>query len=213
MSIKVVNDINYINNLFNNLSKVKELPVSVHIENTQHFSKMSFNYRKKGIFNILVETKDNIMSISQKIDIVFVHEEVLFKFSSLVIELKENEFIIEKPASVHMVSRRLVKRYKIKEDENIFVSIPGFSKMIKPADISTNGLSFICNEKILFEGQVLVNVKIILPDNSQIFVDADVKRIHELNDSFTYGLAFRQEGILIYKKLFNYILYQVVFEH
>ncbi len=206
MSVKVVNDRNYIDNLFNNLSKAKELPVSVHIENSQHFSKMSFSYRKKGVFNILVEDKDNIMSVDQKIDIVFVYEEVLFKFSSLVIEMKENQCIIKKPECILTTSNRLVKRHKINEDENVSVSIPGLPEMVRPTDISAKGLSFTYKEKILSEGQVLTNIKITLPDSSQIIVDAEVKRIHEFNNSFIYGLAFRQEGLLIYRKLFNYIL-------
>ncbi len=206
MSVKLVNDKTYIDSLFNNLSKQKELPVSVHIENSQHFSTMSFSYRKKGIFNILINNKENIMSPNQKIDVVFIHEEVLFKFTSLVVEIKENECLIEKPSSIHTTSRRLVKRHRVEEDENIFVSIHGFPEIIRPADISINGLSFILTKKIFFEGQVLTNIKIMLPDDSKVFVDAEVKRLKELNGSFIYGIAFRQEGVLIYRKLFNYIL-------
>ena len=208
MSVMRIDDQEYIGALFNGLSKQKEIPMSLFFQDKQHFNKMTFNYKKKGSLNVLIENKKNVF-LPQNInfDVVFVHEDVLFRFTTSVVESKENQLVIQKPESIFSNFRRLVKRYYVKEDENFYIIFEGDSKKFKLVDISLKGLSFVCNERFLFEGQSLTDIKIILPDESKVYISGEVRHCKEINhNEYSYGINFLVENLNLYQKLFNYLL-------
>jgi hypothetical protein len=199
---KIIDSERYISRLFDNLVKKDKIPISIYTQKHRYSDIMSFSYRKKGKLNILISDRSDLLSENKNVDIVFIHEDIFFRFNTSILDLRKQQCVIQKPDSIIAVLNRLVGRYLVDDDEDIFVLIPGYSKLLKPTDISTKGLCLICDEKILYKGQTLNDIKINLPDYTEFYINGKVKRYKEFDGKYIYGITFSEENLALYNKLF-----------
>ena len=205
MSTQILNDRNFAASFINSLSQHGELPAKVSVRELSFLSTLSLRYKKKGITQILLENEQRQLQENDKVQVSFCLEDTFFKFDTLVIGILENHCIIEMPNNIHSSYRRLVKRYAINEGEGFTFSL--LDQPLKPVDISTKGMAFTCSKDILSEGQQIKQLKIKTPDQSEFYIDGEVRHCETSSESkFSYGIKFTEDNLALYQELFKYIL-------
>ncbi|MBA4319035.1 MAG: hypothetical protein C0412_11610, partial [Flavobacterium sp.] len=206
MSARKIDDPKYITDLFGNLSEQSEIPVSVYHQNQHILGTMSFSYRKKSGLNVYINLKEQVISNGSELEIMFFYEDIFFSFKTFVIENKGEVYIVEKPSTVFKSFKRVITRHKIHETEEFFICFPQNKTPLKPSDISTKGVSFVSEDKFLFEGQIVRNIKIKMPEQDYIYTDGEVKHCKKsVTGTYIYGVFFTEKDFNLYNKLFDYI--------
>jgi hypothetical protein len=203
-TVKQITDLEYINSLLNNMSKHKELPVLINIYGLKKPGKIYFLYKKKGELSIELITEDPLpVGSIVSIDISF--NNIFFTFNSSIIEVTSNGYKITKPGSINAMFSRILARYKVDENEEIYADFQCYKKEYKLTEVTTKGMSFTCSEDFLYHGQIVRNIKVKVPDGEAI-VDAEVRHYKQNPDgTYTYGMKFFKTSFMSIKNIFNYI--------
>ncbi|NLY76300.1 MAG: hypothetical protein GX075_13540 [Firmicutes bacterium] len=205
-----IEDQNYIRSLFRNISREKESLVLIDCGNLNFYAKMIVTSFKDNSITIKtdVDIDVNILKNS-KIKVSFIFKEEFINFESTLLEvINKEKFLIQKPETILSSLRRLLSRYKIKNDEIVELQISENGPFCSLLDISTKGLSFLSNEPIA-ENTVLSNINISFNHEVKVWVDGYVKYcIPTKNCNYLCGLSFLNASWEVFDKIFNYIYKQ-----
>ncbi|MCX7746300.1 MAG: amino acid adenylation domain-containing protein [Clostridia bacterium] len=200
------NDQRYISSLLTNLARQKEIPVSVRIKNEQLFGIMAFSYKRGEDPSITLERIELMPRSGDCMEISFFYKEIFFLFEAVIVEVAGRALHIARPHEIFTSFKRIIARYKPRDEEQAFVCLPGLEKIYRLIDISTQGLSFVSEEKLLTEGQTLRNIIIKFAGNSDIYVDANVRyRKENHRGMYVYGLLFSGMEWSTHYEIFSYI--------
>lgn len=201
---RIISDHLAIENLYTNLSKIKELPVLLKLNQLQIHTRVLFNY-KSGNNPIVSYIDQGDLKIDDKVEIDFFYKECYFSFQSQIISMMANSFRIKMPKEVKVCFLRNRSRYLLSSEEKAFVLFRGNDKKYEIIDISTSGLSFSADEEIFTQGSLIRNICLILNENTTLYVDGEVKYVKETDNQFRYGLNIISLEWSTSQKIFGYL--------
>lgn len=208
-NFKRIVDEKYISNLFRNLSRKKEVPATVCCNGNHVKASMLFSARH-GYEPSIRLLESNGFNVGDKIKISFHNDDVLFLFHTRITSLLDYNCSFENPKTVFSPFRRVMSRYRIKQDEEALI-IPnrGF-KAYRLIDISSRGLAFETQYESYSVGQVLRENIIKIGSLQEVLLDGEIRHcIRKIDGSCIYGLSFLNVEWETLCNLYKYIMAKV----
>lgn len=201
---KKIDEQKYINNLFRNFAREKDILILIHLNEEHIPAQLSFSDLKAN--QIMLKTSSKKINNETVIRISIVYKDELLFFKSKIIELIDNStYEITKPDIIFSSIRRYISRYKVNEHEDITVQFLGDSSKYQIADISTKGLSFLSKSIIRSEENITKSLNIRIKD-TEILVDGKFKYCRKQRDGhYITGMSFQNLRWSDYYFLFFYI--------
>lgn len=206
-SLKRIVEQDYITNLFRNLALQKSIPINLTIKNKKFKAKLFFTTRKGCDPCIIFEDDGITLKAGEKLKITFFDRELGYSFRTAALNDNiGNTLDIEKPQLVYTSYRRLVPRYKFSEDEDADIYFEDNGVKGKISDISIMGLSFLSNDRFLSLEATIINARIFIDKDLQLYINAKVRYMKQNNQFlFQYGIEFENLEYSASDKLLQFI--------
>lgn len=203
--LRVIESGKTIGDLFTNLARQEEIPVSVHNEEEKMYAMLKFLDDEKSPY---IVSRDQSISLEsgQKTELTFFYKETFINFFTSVEDIADEKYFIKKPSSIRTSYNRTKTRYNVKKKDNVFVVIYGVSDRYPAIDISTSGISFEADRELFGEGQAIRNIMITLGNDLPVYVDGIVKYVKSIGDGcFRFGIEFLSIEWMFYQKIFSFV--------
>lgn len=205
-NLRIIDSEKTISDLFSNLSKHEEIPISVHFGEEKKFAMLKFLDNEELPFFLCKHEDKMKIKTGEKVEITFFYKETFINFESEVRDVKDEMFFINHPINICTSFKRTKTRYKIHKEDNVFISVYGYENKYGVIDISTSGLSFEADKDLFDEGQSIRNIMVVLGGGQPVYVDAVVKYVSAIGESyFRYGVKFLSIEWMFYQKIFSFI--------
>jgi hypothetical protein len=203
-NMRIIDSEKIISDLFKNLSKNEEIPISFHFRGEKMFAKLRFLDNEEQPF-IYSELKGSL-DIGEIVEITFFYKETFINFETEITNIKEERYYIANPLSICTSFKRTKTRYKVQKEDNAFISVYGKVNKYPVMDISTGGLSFEADKELFDEGQSIHNIMLVMGNAQPLYIDAVVKYVISLGDGyFRFGLKFSSIEWVGYQRIFSFI--------
>jgi amino acid adenylation domain-containing protein/thioester reductase-like protein len=202
-NLKKISDEGFISRFFTNISKSKEVSVSVRYNGKKMQGTMFFSARRGNEPSLRIYDSSINLLVGETIQITFHNSEVIFLFKSEVTSAFKNTYTINKPAILFSSFRRLMSRHRISEKEDIYMEFANEKRKYRVFDISTTGLAFISENKGFDKERIYKNITIVINDEIKIFFDGLIKHIRvATNGEHIYGMRFSNMELASQNMLF-----------
>jgi hypothetical protein len=203
--LRVVENMKTIEDLFSNLSKQEEIPVSVHNGQDKKYAMLKFLEDEKSPY-IVYRDGNPPMKSGEETELTFFYKETFINFFTSIEEILGEKYLIKKPSSLKTSYKRTKTRYKVMKDDHVFIVIYGLNDRYPVIDISTSGLSFESDRDLFDEGQAIRNIMVTLGTGETVYVDGVVKYAKTVGEGFfRFGVEFLSIEWIFYQKIFSFI--------
>lgn len=199
-NVKVIDNSEYINNLFRKLAKLREMPVMIQFdgENEEIETTMIFDNR------IGTEMSLDNVGAEQELKITLQFKSQIFDFNVKPDSLCK----FQMPSVVNFRSRRTLERHNIKSNVDVYFSFNKFVCKVK--NINTKGFALEAPKRIAKVGQIIKDIRIVLTDlidDKSFYVDGEVKYLYKSSsDTYIHGICFSDIHWLDKLHIIEYIL-------
>ncbi len=207
---KLISNHDYIQNLFKKaLGKIDKIPVSIYQSEIYFPAEMVVNIFDETNIEICLLNNNLRLKDTEGVEVTFFYKDIYFMFISKIILSNESYYTLLTPNVIYTGIQRLVTRYRVASDQKLFMCANLKDKETKYfaiIDISTKGLSFICENGDFEVGRTLRNIIIKINNRNLICLKSVIKyRRNNEKYGFIYGLAFLEIEWSCVNELFKYI--------
>lgn len=196
--IQQIENEEYINNLFRNLARKSEIPISL----GNLSGKMIFNDRKGNDIHLQFVDPEVSFAIVNNSRVTFSVQEASFAFEVNPARVDAHNYKIKKPTKIFPLFRRLLPRYTFKPGEEAYITFLNSFNKYQVIDINTKGLAFISKKRLLEKENFSVKIMI---NSFDIYTDGKIKHSCNKNGLYSYGISFFNMDWESYLKLFKFI--------
>ncbi|MEN8905360.1 MAG: condensation domain-containing protein, partial [Clostridiales bacterium] len=196
--------INAINGIFTKLKQKKEISVSINVENKKYYALMTFSY-SNGSYPMLEFNKNEyVHEIIKEVEVLFVLNDVLYKFNTKVRAYFGDNCQIEIPKEIFASYRRISTRIQFK-DKSSYIVLSNEEKCLL-SDVSVGGFSFERESDQYDNGDVINDVLVNINGLDTFKVSVVLVSERKLNDENSiYGVSFLEIDSNIFNSLFDFI--------
>ncbi len=202
-NLKRINDEGYISGFFTNMSRKKEIAVSIIYKGSQIDGVMYFSGRRGAEPSIRTADISLEFQVGETIEVTFYNSEVLFFFQAEITSIFKNTCTIKKPSILFSSFRRLMSRYAIRDDEEVYLEIHP-QKRHRVYDISSTGLSFISPNQNYSVNQVVRDIFVKFKNNKNVYIDGVIKNVRTGRDgNYIFGMSFSNVDLNAHNTIFS----------
>lgn len=202
--LKVIDNPKTIEDLFLNLAKEEEIPISIHNQHMKNHALLRFHDGEDMPY-IVIRDKVKSMENLKETEITFFYKETFINFLTELEKITEETFYIQRPERIRTSYKRTKTRYQVEVEDNVYVIFYGMSDRYRVIDMSTSGFSMEMDRDVFEKSHHIRNIMIILGKEGTIYVDGVVKYVKEQGDgSYRYGVEFLNIEWMFYQKIFTF---------
>ncbi|TYQ18348.1 UNVERIFIED_CONTAM: amino acid adenylation domain-containing protein [Acetivibrio alkalicellulosi] len=199
-----ISDSTTIDQLFTNISKVKEIPALIKVKDERIQANIIFNY-KTGNIPYVKYINQKRFHVDDNVEVDFFYKDAYFNFQSKITEILEKTFSISIPSEVQVSFLRSKSRYLLPLKEKAHVLLDDDDKKYEIIDISTSGFSFYTDKHMFNINTIIRNICLLLGEGSTVYVDGEIRYVKQSDNSFRYGVSILSLEWSTRQQIFGYI--------
>lgn len=202
---RIVNE-THIENLFRNLARQKNVPVTASYRGHVFDAELLFA-EKRGILPELHVSSSAIkLEPGKSVEIRFSNKGVFFLCEMALTAATGDTYRLNFPSEVHSQFRRLYSRISVADKGAAIVTAFHGVKPLYISDISAGGVLFRTLAGVFSTGAKLKDVRLTL-GYTEVYVDLEIRHTrHDNRGRHLYGAKFRNLNLKTYAALFSWVL-------
>lgn len=203
--LSIIDNKMIIKDILNNISKNNKIPVSAQVGNKKESVELKFSEFSPLPYLIFKE-KATLVNAGNKIEISFFYNQRYFDFETNVENIDGEYYYILIPEKIYSVIKRKTIRYRVKNEDNVAISLNSLENKYKVIDVSINGLCFVADKDLFAVEQIIKNIMLVIDDGSPAYINAIVKNVIPIGENYyRFGIKFLGFNFMFYVKLLKFI--------
>ncbi len=192
--------------LFRNLARQKKVPVTVHLNGKKMPTELYFGGSQGREPRVRLNPETSASVNGDPVKIAFLNKAMFFLFETRLRHVGDDTYSVDKPQVIYSSFRRMLPRYRFGEGKGGMVTFYDHPCECPLVDISTEGFSFLCDEKLWSGREIVRNITLHLDSGAEIRIDGRVRYYRKEKDGrYLYGLRISEQQWFPRYELFKYI--------